>query len=33
VPFYLTNLLGNPSETALAAAQMIFGDLPSLFPT
>lgn len=32
VPFYLTNLLGNPSETALAAAQMLFGDLPSLFP-
>lgn len=31
-PFYLTNLLGNPSETALAAAQMVFGDLPSLFP-
>ncbi|WP_048646753.1 amidohydrolase family protein [Nitratireductor soli] len=30
--FYLSNLLGNPMETALAAAQMIFGDLPSRFP-
>ncbi|EKF20465.1 amidohydrolase family protein [Nitratireductor pacificus] len=29
--FYLSNLLGNPTETAMAAAQMIFGDLPSLF--
>lgn len=30
--FYLSNLLGNPMETTRAAAQMIFGDLPSLFP-
>ncbi|WP_017240871.1 amidohydrolase family protein [Streptomyces sp. SS] len=26
-PFYLTNLLGNPAETALGAAQLVFGDV------
>lgn len=26
-PFYLGNLLGNPVETALAAAQLVFGDV------
>lgn len=31
-PFYLSNLLGNPMETTLAAAQMIFGDIPAKFP-
>lgn len=31
-PFYLSNLLGNPMETTLAAAQMIFGDIPAQFP-
>jgi aminocarboxymuconate-semialdehyde decarboxylase len=31
-PFYLSNLLGNPFETTLAAAQLIFGDVPSRFP-
>lgn len=32
IPFYLSNLLGNPLETTLAAAQLIFGDVPGLFP-
>ncbi len=31
-PFYLSNLLGNPYETALAAAALIFGDVPGTFP-
>lgn len=31
-PFYLSNLVGNPMETTLAAAQMIFGDIPAQFP-
>lgn len=26
-PFYLTNLLGNPVETAITAAQIVFGDV------
>lgn len=30
--FYLTNLLGNPAETALAAAQLIFGDVLAQYP-
>ncbi|MEQ8444396.1 MAG: amidohydrolase family protein [Pelagibacterium sp.] len=31
-PFYFSNLLGNPFETTLAAAQLIFGDIPARFP-
>ncbi|CAM5451526.1 hypothetical protein SALBM311S_04556 [Streptomyces alboniger] len=31
-PFYLANLLGNPGETALAAAQLVFGDVLALHP-
>lgn len=31
-PYYLSNLLGNPFETALAAASLIFGDVPGRFP-
>jgi aminocarboxymuconate-semialdehyde decarboxylase len=31
-PMYLGNLLGNPFETTLAAAQLIFGDVPARFP-
>jgi aminocarboxymuconate-semialdehyde decarboxylase len=31
-PMYLGNLLGNPFETTLAAAQLIFGDVPGRFP-
>lgn len=31
-PFYLGNLLGNPMETTLAAAQLLFGDVASSFP-
>ncbi|QUQ63785.1 2-hydroxy-3-carboxy-6-oxo-7-methylocta-2, 4-dienoate decarboxylase [Kutzneria sp. CA-103260] len=30
--FYLANLLGNPTETALAAAQLIFGDVLARHP-
>lgn len=30
--FYLTNLLGNPYETGLAAASLIFADVPGRFP-
>ncbi len=30
-PMYLANLLGNPFETTLAAAQLIFGDVPARF--
>ncbi|MGW1340826.1 amidohydrolase family protein [Kribbella sp. NPDC002412] len=30
--FYLTNLLGNPYETGLAAAGLIFADVPGRFP-
>jgi aminocarboxymuconate-semialdehyde decarboxylase len=30
--FYLANLLGNPAETALAAAQLIFGDVLARYP-
>jgi aminocarboxymuconate-semialdehyde decarboxylase len=32
-PFYLTNLLGNPFETTLAAAQLVFGDVPGRYPS
>lgn len=32
-PFYLSNLLGNPFETALAAAGLIFGDVVGTFPS
>lgn len=31
--FYLTNLLGNPFETAIAAAHLIFGGVLDRFPT
>lgn len=31
-PFYLGNLLGNPVETTVVAAQLIFGDVLSVFP-
>ncbi|GHE29166.1 hypothetical protein GCM10017771_44710 [Streptomyces capitiformicae] len=31
-PFYLSNLLGNPAETALAAAQLVFGDVLARHP-
>jgi len=30
--FYLANLLGNPTETALAAAQLVFGDVLVRYP-
>jgi aminocarboxymuconate-semialdehyde decarboxylase len=30
--FYLTNLLGNPYETGLAAAELVFADVPGRFP-
>jgi aminocarboxymuconate-semialdehyde decarboxylase len=30
-PFYLHNLLGNPVETAVAAAQLVFGDVMATF--
>lgn len=30
--FYLHNLLGNPVETALAAAQLVFGDVLAIHP-
>lgn len=30
--FYLANLLGNPVETAVAAAQLVFGDVLARFP-
>lgn len=30
--FYLSNLLGNPTETALAAAQLVFGDVLARYP-
>ncbi len=30
--FYLGNLLGNPAETALAAAELVFGDILARFP-
>jgi aminocarboxymuconate-semialdehyde decarboxylase len=30
--FYLSNLLGNPVETALAAAQLVFGDVLARWP-
>ncbi|MBV8166192.1 MAG: amidohydrolase [Alphaproteobacteria bacterium] len=32
VPHYLTNLLGNPFETAIAAAHLIFGGVLDRFP-
>jgi aminocarboxymuconate-semialdehyde decarboxylase len=31
-PFYLTNLLGNPYETALAVAGLVFGNVLPRFP-
>jgi aminocarboxymuconate-semialdehyde decarboxylase len=31
-PFYLANLLGNPCETALAAAGLVFGNVLPCFP-
>lgn len=31
-PFYLGNLLGNPVESALAAAQLVFGDVLATHP-
>jgi len=31
-PFYLTNLLGNPFESAIAAAKLIFGGVMDRFP-
>jgi len=30
--FYLSNLLGNPYETGLAAASLVFADVPGRFP-
>ncbi|TDO50126.1 aminocarboxymuconate-semialdehyde decarboxylase [Kribbella sp. VKM Ac-2527] len=30
--FYLSNLLGNPYETGLAAAELVFNDVPARFP-
>lgn len=30
--YYLSNLLGNPYETGLAAAELIFADVPGRFP-
>jgi aminocarboxymuconate-semialdehyde decarboxylase len=30
--YYLTNLLGNPYETGLAAASLVFADVPGRFP-
>lgn len=32
-PFYLSNLLGNPTETALAVAQLVFGEVLVAHPT
>jgi aminocarboxymuconate-semialdehyde decarboxylase len=32
-PFYLANLLGNPYETALAAAGLVFGNVLDRFPS
>jgi aminocarboxymuconate-semialdehyde decarboxylase len=31
--FYLANLLGNPVETAVAAAQLVFGDVLATYPS
>ncbi|MEW2113681.1 amidohydrolase family protein [Streptomyces sp. NPDC005474] len=31
-PFYLANLLGNPAETAVAAAELVFGDIVARHP-
>lgn len=31
-PYYLTNLLGNPFETTLAAAHLVFAGIPRRFP-
>lgn len=31
-PFYLANLLGNPYETAVAVAGLVFGDVPARYP-
>ncbi|HEX5595573.1 MAG TPA: amidohydrolase family protein [Micromonosporaceae bacterium] len=31
-PYYLANLLGNPMETAVAAAQLVFGEVLSEYP-
>ncbi|GAB2935013.1 hypothetical protein GCM10027280_23620 [Micromonospora polyrhachis] len=31
-PYYLANLLGNPMETTVAAAQLVFGEVLSNFP-
>lgn len=31
-PFYLANLLGNPAETAVAAAELVFGDVLARHP-
>lgn len=31
-PFYLSNLLGNPYETGLAAAELVFTDVPGRYP-
>jgi aminocarboxymuconate-semialdehyde decarboxylase len=30
--FYLNNLLGNPVETGVAVAQLVFGEVPARFP-
>jgi aminocarboxymuconate-semialdehyde decarboxylase len=30
--YYLSNLLGNPYETGLAAAELVFADVPGRFP-
>jgi aminocarboxymuconate-semialdehyde decarboxylase len=32
VPFYLTNLLGNPYETTVAIAHLVFGGILTLYP-
>ncbi len=31
-PFYLSNLLGNPMETTVAVAHLVFADVPRRFP-
>lgn len=31
-PFYLSNLIGNPMETTIAAANLVFGDVLGQFP-
>ena len=31
-PFYLTNLIGNPTESAIAACHLIFGEVLDRFP-